>query len=69
MIARYPNVAGVYNGHTQLRLFRTGYMANFWKTRDRDARAWSKRSRGEYLGLYPYYTLGGLSDRNWVHTF
>jgi hypothetical protein len=96
LIARHPNVAGIYNGHTHrnlrsrsldtgdlpyfeggavkeypggytvVRLYADGYMVNFWKTKDPEARAWSERSRGEYLGLYPYYTLGGLRDRNWV---
>ncbi|MFN2590324.1 MAG: metallophosphoesterase [Actinomycetota bacterium] len=56
-------------GFTTVRLYEGGFMVNFWKTKDPDARAWSERSRGEYLGLYPYYTLGGLSDRNWVRTF
>jgi 3',5'-cyclic AMP phosphodiesterase CpdA len=99
LIARYDNVAGVYNGHTHrnyrtvatdtgtvpyfeggavkeypggyttVRLYEGGYMVNFWKTKDPAARAWSELSRGEYLGLYPYYTLGSFGDRNWVHTF
>ena len=56
-------------GYTIVRLFERGYMVNFWKTATPDALAWSERSRGEYLGLYPYYTLGGFSDRNWVRTF
>ena len=42
------------------------YMVNFWKTATPDALRWSERSRGEYLGLYPYYTLGGFADRNWT---
>ena len=56
-------------GFTTLRLYASGVMVNFWKAKDPEARAWSERSRGEYLGLYPYYTLGGFSDRNWVRTF
>lgn len=54
-------------GYTIVRLFEGGYMVNFYKTADPEARAWSERSRGQYLGLYPYYTLGGLHDRNWVY--
>lgn len=99
LVAKYPNVAGVYNGHTHrnyrtvstdtgtvpyfeggavkeypggyttVRLYEGGYMVNFWKTKHPKARAWSELSRGEYLGLYPYYTLGAFGDRNWVHTF
>ncbi len=56
-------------GYTTVRLFEGGFMVNFWKTKAMGARAWSELSRGEYLGLYPYYTLGSLSDRNWVHLF
>jgi 3',5'-cyclic-AMP phosphodiesterase len=56
-------------GYTTVRLYTGGYQVNFWKTSSADARAWSERSRGEYLGLYPYYTLGGLADRNWVYAF
>lgn len=99
IIARHPNVAGVYAGHTHrnqrslasltgsvpffeggavkeypggyttVRLFEGGYLVNFWKTSSPDARAWSERSRGEYLGQQPNYALGGLRDRNWVHAF
>jgi hypothetical protein len=43
-----------------------GYAVNFYKTEGDPSRAWSERSRGEYLGLYPYYTLGALADRNFV---
>ncbi len=99
LMARFHNVAAVYNGHTHrnfrtvatdtgdvpyfeggavkeypggyttVRLHEGGFMVNFWKTRDPKARAWSELSRGEYLGLYPYYTLGSFDDRNWVHAF
>lgn len=53
-------------GYTVVRLFEGGYMANFYKTSSPEARAWSERSRGEYLGLAPSYQLGSLSDRNWT---
>ncbi len=56
-------------GYTVVRLFEGGFMVNFWKASQPKARAWSELSRGEYLGLYPYYTLGSLGDRNWVHRF
>jgi Icc protein len=52
-------------GYTVVRLYETGYLVSFWKTAAPECRAWSERSRGEYLGLYPYYTLGGLGDRSW----
>ena len=54
-------------GYTVVRLFEGGFMANFWKTSGPEARAWSERSRGEYLGFAPDYQLGSLRDRNWVH--
>jgi hypothetical protein len=53
-------------GYGLVRIFEGGYAVNFYKTRSDMARTWSERSRGEYLGLYPYYTLGALSDRNFV---
>ena len=54
-------------GYTVVRLFEGGYMANFYKTSSPEARAWSERSRGEYLGLSPSYQLGALSERNWTY--
>jgi len=53
-------------GYSLVRVYEGGYMLNFHKTRSDPSRAWSERSRGEYLGLYPYYTLGALDDRNFV---
>ena len=54
-------------GYTVVRLFEGGYMVNFWKTSTPEARAWSERTRGEYLGLAPDYQLGSLADRNWTY--
>jgi len=54
-------------GYTVVRLFEGGYMTNFYKTSSAEARAWSERSRGEYLGLSPSYQLGALSERNWTY--
>jgi hypothetical protein len=54
-------------GYAVVRMFEGGYMVNFWKTSTPDARAWSERSRGEYLGLAPTYQLGSLADRNWTY--
>ena len=59
-IKEYPG------GFTMIRVFSGGYAANFYKLRPDDARAWSELSRSEYLGLYPYYTLGELGDRNFT---
>jgi Icc protein len=54
-------------GYTVVRMFEGGYMANFWRTKTAEARAWSERSRGEYLGLAPDSQLGSLGDRNWTY--
>ncbi|WP_227984056.1 metallophosphoesterase [Nocardia spumae] len=53
-------------GYTLLRLYEGGYMVNFHKTRTADALRWSARSRAEYVGLMPEYTLGTTADRNHV---
>ncbi|NKY50641.1 metallophosphoesterase [Nocardia vermiculata] len=53
-------------GYTLLRLYEGGYTVNFYKTRTAAARRWSTRSRAEYLGLMPEYTLGTTADRNHV---
>ncbi|MBY8863731.1 metallophosphoesterase [Nocardia sp. CA2R105] len=53
-------------GYTLVRLYEGGYTVNFYKTRTPDARRWSTRSRAEYLGLIPEYTLGTTTDRNHV---
>lgn len=57
-IKEYPG------GYTLLRLYEGGYMANFYKSSGPLACEWSQTSSGEYLGLYPAYTLGSLTDRN-----
>jgi hypothetical protein len=54
-------------GYTVVRIFEGGYLVNFWKTSAPECRAWSERSRGEYLGLGPDYQLGSLTDRNWSY--
>jgi hypothetical protein len=59
-VKEYPGGFGI------VRVHEGGYAVNFYKTKAEPARAWSERSRGEYLGLYPYYTLGNTSDRNFV---
>ncbi|MBF6172409.1 metallophosphoesterase family protein [Nocardia blacklockiae] len=53
-------------GYTLLRLYEGGYQVNFYKTRTAAARRWSTRTRAEYLGLQPEYTLGTTADRNYV---
>lgn len=53
-------------GYALVRVHEGGYAVNFYKTRSDPSRAWSEMTRGEYLNLYPYYTLGSLADRNMV---
>ncbi|WP_232110672.1 metallophosphoesterase family protein [Nocardia wallacei] len=53
-------------GYTLLRLYEGGYQLNFYKTRTPASRTWSTRTRAEYLGLQPEYTLGTTTDRNHV---
>lgn len=55
-------------GFALLRVYEGGYMANFYKSSSALARQWSQTTSGEYLGLYPAYTLGALTDRNHVAT-
>jgi 3',5'-cyclic AMP phosphodiesterase CpdA len=53
-------------GYSLVRIFEGGYAVNFYKCKTPAALTWSERSRGEYLNLYPYYTLGSITDRNFV---
>ncbi|MEY2397910.1 MAG: 3,5-cyclic-AMP phosphodiesterase [Actinomycetota bacterium] len=53
-------------GFTLVRIHEGGYAMNFYKFRDLAAQEWSERSRPEYLGAAPSYTLGNAADRNAV---
>ncbi|MFE3291388.1 metallophosphoesterase [Rhodococcus sp. NPDC059234] len=53
-------------GYSLLRVYEGGYTVNFYKTRTAEARRWSQRSRGEFFGQMPEYTLGTAEDRNHV---
>jgi 3',5'-cyclic-AMP phosphodiesterase len=53
-------------GFSLLKMYEGGYSVSFWKSSSALARQWSQTSSGEYLGLYPAYTLGALGDRNHV---
>ena len=53
-------------GFALLKVYEGGYMLNFHKSSTALARQWSQVTSGEYLGLYPAYTLGGQGDRNHV---
>lgn len=51
-------------GYSLLKVYSGGYMVTFCKTRSDLARQWSQRTRGEYFGVWPHYTLGTNADRN-----
>lgn len=51
-------------GYSLVRVHTGGYQVSFYKTRSDLARQWSQRTRAEYFGLYPAYTLGTIADRN-----
>lgn len=53
-------------GFALVKVYEGGYMLNFYKNSSALARQWSQTSSGEYLGLYPAYTLGTTADRNHV---
>ncbi|MEO5874781.1 MAG: metallophosphoesterase family protein [Streptosporangiaceae bacterium] len=54
-------------GFALLRVHEGGYALNYYKTRDRQAREWSERSRQELAGFWPQLSLGArISDRNVV---
>jgi Icc protein len=53
-------------GFSLLQVYEGGYMVSFYKSSSDLARQWSQVSSGEYLGLYPAYTLGSTADRNHV---
>jgi Icc protein len=53
-------------GFALLKVYEGGYMVNFYKSSSTLARQWSQTTSGEYLGLYPAYTLGTAADRNHV---
>lgn len=51
-------------GYALLKIYTGGYQINFYKTRSDLARQWSQRTRAEYFGIWPHYTLGTIADRN-----
>ncbi|GAA1914788.1 metallophosphoesterase [Streptantibioticus ferralitis] len=51
-------------GYALVRCHTGGYQVNFYKTRSELARRWSQRTRAEYFGAWPHYTLGTAADRN-----
>jgi Icc protein len=51
-------------GYALLRCHTGGYQVNFYKTRTELAKRWSQRTRAEYFGIWPHYTLGTIADRN-----
>lgn len=56
-------------GYSVFRVYEGGYMRNFHRLRCSFCRSWTSRTRDEYYGLYPQYTLGTLSSRNFSHVY
>jgi hypothetical protein len=59
----YPGGFGLF------RVYEGGYMRTFHRLRCAYCRSWTSRTRDEYFGLYPQYTLGTLSARNFTHVY
>ncbi len=57
------------NGYSVFRIYEGGYMRNFHRLRCEFCRSWASRTRDEYFGSYPGYTLGTLSARNFTHVY
>lgn len=57
-------------GYSIVRVYSGGYSRNFYRPRGCGfCREWTAITRSEYLGLYPYYTLGTLDARNFTHLY
>ena len=56
-------------GYSIVRVYEGGYMRTFHRLRCEFCREWTSTTRGEFFGLYPVYTLGTLSARNFSHLY
>lgn len=56
-------------GFTTLTIFEGGLIRQWVPIDCGFCNVWRETTRGEYLSLYPLYTLGSLRDRNFVHLF
>lgn len=56
-------------GYAIFRVYTGGYTRNFHRLRCEFCRQWTSTTRDEYFGLYPLYTLGTLSARNFTHVY
>jgi 3',5'-cyclic-AMP phosphodiesterase len=56
-------------GYSIFRVYEGGFMRNFYRLGCAFCREWTSVTRGEYFGLYPLYTLGTLSARNFSHVY
>lgn len=54
-------------GYGILRVYEGGWMRTFHRLSCGFCRQWIETTRQEYNGLYPGYTFGSLSARNFVH--
>ena len=57
---------GYPGGCSLLRVDECGYAMNCYKCHETAAQEWCERSRPEYFGAGPTYTLGNVADRNYV---
>lgn len=56
-------------GYSMFRVYEGGYTRNFHRLGCGFCRAWIATTRNEYFGLYPLYTIGTLSARNFTHVY
>jgi hypothetical protein len=56
-------------GYGLVRVHEGGYVRNFYRLSCEFCREWTSTTRDQYFGLYPLYTLGTLSARNFTHVY
>lgn len=56
-------------GITLLQVYDDGFVREWVPIDCEFCNMWRETTRGEYMSLYPLYTLGSLRDRNFVHRF
>jgi 3',5'-cyclic-AMP phosphodiesterase len=56
-------------GYSIFKVYEGGYTRSFHRLACSFCRRWTHTTRGEYFGLYPLYTLGTLSARNFSHLY
>lgn len=56
-------------GYSILRVYEGGFVREWFPIDCSFCNEWRETTRGEYFALYPYYTIGSLRDRSFVHLF